>query len=796
MQRSWPRVIVVVLLAATTLAAGRGAVGQRVLAEPIDPARVLATIDRAVGYLKRTQNGRGAWNDPAAFPGGTTALCTLALLNAGLGVEDPTVAKGLKYLRGVEPSRTYCVALQTMAFCEGAPRRDFALIQRNVRWLEGAQRADEDQGAWGYGAERASTDPSNSQFALLALYDAQRVGAKVDPETWRRAAAYWRKLQNNDGSWSYNTSIPGTGSMTCAGVGALVVAGLAEAEGDARVAGGRVECCLPHDDDEAIERGLAWLGEHFSVRGNPAPRGIDNSWHYYYLYGLERAGRLSARRFLGAHDWYREGTERLVVTQDRLSHTWQGDGIEADAQIASSFALLFLSKGRRPILLGKLRHGPEVAPRAVAGAKGDSPKWNAHRRDAWRLTEAAEKAWELPMTWQTLDPRAATVEDLLQAPVLYVSGLEAGGLLDVADKLRDYVDRGGFVFAEPSCCDPQGTRAAIDRLVEAMFPEPEHRLRTIEPSHPLWRTERVVRPESDYVGSLVGVEYGCRTSFVYCEEDLSCYWELGAPERLDSYPAGVRDRVEDAASIGLNVLAYATNREPRGKEQQFVQRIDDVAFAGAGARGVIEVAKLRHGGGCDDAPGALGNLLRAAAEGETKLAVSLEPRELSPADPGLRRRHFAFMHGRRDFRFTPEERRALGEYLKNGGTLLIDSICASEEFAAAARREVAEALGAKQFERVPTDDPLLTADYGGFDVRTVELRDPQPTATDEPLAARVRRTAPLLEGIKVAGRWAVILSPYDLSCALERHEAIECRGYRKEDAARIGLNVLLYSINQ
>jgi hypothetical protein len=783
------RLLVIALVAA--VAVPPHALAQRVFDDPIDPARVLATIDRAVGYLKRTQNGRGGWSDPDTFPGGTTALCTLALLNAGLGPREPVVAKALEFLRRLEPERTYVVALQTMVLCAAEPRRDLVLIQRNAQWLERAQREDDWGGSWGYGDAGGGSDPSNSQFALLALYEAQQVGAKVDPETWRRSATYWRKLQNGDGSWSYNRGGPGTGSMTCAGVGALLIAALADAEGDARVRDGKVECCLPHDDDEAIERGLAWLGEHFSVRGNPLADRIDNTYLFYYLYGLERVGRLSARRFVGPHDWYREGTERLVLAQDQLSHTWQGTGVEENAQIASSFALLFLAKGRWPIVMGKLRHGVD-GPAAGAGA----PPWNSHRRDAWRLTEAAENAWELPMTWQTLDPRSASVEDLLQAPVLYVSGLEGGGLVGEAEKLRDYVDRGGFLFAEPSCNDPTASRKAIERLVEAMFPEPEHRLRPIEPSHPLWRTERVVRPESEYVGSLLGVEYGCRTSLVYCEEDLSCYWELAGAQKAASYPPEVARRIDDATTVGLNVLAYATNREPRGKEQQFVESMEQVAFDGVGARGVIEVAKLRHGGGCDDAPGALGNLLRAASEGETKLGVALEPRRMGPADPALRREHFAFMHGRRDFRFTPEERKALGEYLTRGGTLLVDSICASDEFALAARREIGEALGGKPFERVPADDPLFTPSYGGFDIRQVELRDPQPSAANEPLAARVRRTAPLLEGVKVGERWVVLLSPYDLSCALERHEAMECRGYRKADAARIGINVLLYSINQ
>ena len=52
-----------------------------------------------------------------------------------------------------------------------------------------------------------------------------------------------------------------------------------------------------------------------------------------------------------------------------------------------------------------------------------------------------------------------------------------------------------------------------------------------------------------------------------------------------------------------------------------------------------------------------------------------------------------------------------------------------------------------------------------------------------------------LEGIKLDDRWGVIFSPYDLSCALEHHESPQCRGYVQEDAKKIAINVILYSIN-
>lgn len=63
------------------------------------------------------------------------------------------------------------------------------------------------------------------------------------------------------------------------------------------------------------------------------------------------------------------------------------------------------------------------------------------------------------------------------------------------------------------------------------------------------------------------------------------------------------------------------------------------------------------------------------------------------------------------------------------------------------------------------------------------------------MQTRVRQVEPELEGISIEGRWAVIFSPYDISCALEQHESLECRGYTRADAARLGLNVLMYSLN-
>ncbi|MEM8865700.1 MAG: DUF4159 domain-containing protein [Planctomycetota bacterium] len=781
------RVVLIVLasLLAFAPAGHREAMAQ----ESLDPAAVLGAIDRGVSYLKRQQRANGRWDDSVTLDGGVTTLCTLALLNCGLDSSDAAVGRALDAVEKMQLERTYTVALQTMALCASGEDRFRLKIEQNVDWLEANQRKDGDRsGAWSYPGPGG--DPSNTQFAVLALYEAQRIGVRVDPEVWRRTNRYWRGLQNDNGSWSY-PGAPASGSMTCAGIGALVVISKALDEGDARVVNDKVRCCVGRTNDDAIDRALAWLARNFSVKRNPTIGRGDRTWHHYYLYGLERAGRLSARRFIGDHDWYREGTEYLVGAQDRFEHYWRGAGTsEGTPEITTALSLLFLSKGRRPVLMGKLAY--------AAGDPAIDIGWNAHRHDADHLTTRAEDAWDLNLTWQTIRAQGASVEDLLQTPVLYVSGSKGARLDQYGETFRDYIDRGGFVFAEACCGDSKAFRRSIEKLVERMFPEPEYRLRQLRPAHPIWRMERLVDPESPYIGSLWAVEYGCRTCMVFCDRDLSCYWELDNPQQPERYPKPIKDRIDDAVAIGLNVLAYATNREPKGKEQAFVEQQDNSQIESDGSRGVIQIAKLSHGGGCDDAPAALANLARTASRGEAKIQLKAVPGLVSIGDPAFFRHHLSFMHGRHDFRLTAAERGRLRQYLvERDGLLLADSICASPEFTRAFRRELLASIGGGlRLEQIPANDPLFTTAYGGFDLRKVTLRDPQPANANQPLAARVRQVAPQLEGVKIDGRWRVIFSPFDLSCALERHEAVECRGYSREDAARIGLNVLLYSINQ
>jgi hypothetical protein len=660
-----------------------------------------------------------------------------------------------------------------------------------VRWLERAQKAEgDDRGAWGYTLAPGPCDNSNAQFALLALYDAHQAGVPVNPETWKQALLYWERTRNPDGSWGYKQGGPGRGTMTCAGISSLVIAGAGVHTDDAKAddAGCR---CTDQQVNQSLENGLRWLGDHFRAESNP---GTDkHSYRFYFLYGLERAGRLTGRRFLTpsvrgdgrviGHDWYRAGTNSLVKTQDAAGF-WKGEGMgESEEHIATSFALLFLSKGRRPVLVSKLQRD------------GD---WNRLRHDLAHLTAHAEKQWRLPLTWQVIDSGTATVDDYAQTPVLYISGSEPLRNLDAAQKqrLRTYVEQGGFIFAD-ACCAGGAFEQSFRALMEEIFPEPHLRLRPLDIDHPIWTMEQKVSgkfldPQRRW---LFGIDLGCRTSIVLSNGNLSCYWELDRMRRDQPLSEGVTADVAAARAVGLNVLAYATNRQLKTKDA--IPRktaVADTATAGLG--GHLAIAKLRHAGGCDDAPRALSNLMDALGRSYQVHTQAKTPL-LSITDESVFNYHFLYMQGRNDFRLSEAEVQQLRTFVERGGTIFADALCASQTFAEAFRREMRRVLPGEGLRRIPVDDPLFSPAYGGSDITRVTRREALRRRQGEPLEIKLRQgLEPDIEGVKLKDRYAILFSPFDISCALEKQASPQCRGYTPEDAARIAINVLLYSLHE
>lgn len=743
--------------------------------------QVRQAIDDAVDYLRKKQRDDGSWDELLPVPGGVSALATLTLLTAGVPSNDPTMQRALAHLRKIESKMTYVVALQTMVFCLAEPERDLLLIRRNVAWLENAQKRDDPgRGSWGYSNSTGAGDNSNAQFAVLALHEAERSGIPASEQTWRLARDYWLRMQNPDGSWGYRPTESGTGSMTCAGIAAIIMATDKLERGDARVNGDHVDCCGAQTPNDSVERGLKWLEQHFRWKENPGdPRG-----HLlYYLYGMERVGRLTNRRLIGKFDWYREAASYLVPAQAQLRGFWTGTGSgETNPTIGTCFAVLFLAKGRRPVLAAKLDFAP-------------TDGWNRHRQDLANLTTYCERRWKRELTWQVLPSARATVDDLNQAPVLFMSGSSAPQLSEAEIRaLREYLDLGGFLFAE-SCCGSTAFDDGFRKLMEQLFPERDsagqllHGLRLLPPDHSVWTAEEPVDPK--YVRPLYGIDVGCRTSVIYCPENLGCYWDLDRTGRKTPYPAKVEEEIRAVRAIGINVMAYATNREVKFK-LEIPQIARDDGKRDALERAKLVVAEVKHGGS-GVAPAALVNLMKQLAK-ETSLRVSTEKREVALTQESLFDHHLVFLHGRQSFTFSEAERRQLRAFVERGGLLLADAVCSSEEFASSFRREMATIFPERPLRPIAGKHPMFGTSFGGFDLSNVALRDPRRSGEAGPLRADVLQVPPELDGIQFDERYGVIFSKYDLSCALERQNSLECAGYTRDDAAKIGINIILFSL--
>ncbi len=723
-------------------------------------------ISDGVRFLKSKQRDDGSWPDiEGDSRSGMTSLVTLALLTAGEPVDSQTITRSLNLLRKLKPEdlrSTYAIGLQTMVFAAADPVQDRLRIAANVDWLERAQIKPGDAvfwpGTWTYtDQKRKNGDNSNTQYALLGLHAASEAGVPVKAEVWAVSRMYFERSQKKDGSWAYHPDSPASSaSMTCSGLSSLIISGMRRYQGQEYLDGVAIKNCGKGTTNPSLKGGIDWLARNFEVGEN---FGAGQQWKFYYLYGLERVGRLAGIRFFGTHDWYRLGAEELVHSQDRFGGFWQGALMEHNDPpvLATSFAILFLAKGRAPVLINKLRHFP-------------TSDWNNDPDDVRNLVNHVSRDWKSLLTWQIVDPASASVQDLLQAPILFFNGHRVPEFNAAArDNIRAYVEQGGFLFVDACCSEPEFDQG-FRRLIKEIFPEDEYQLRALPPEHPIWRARWDLDPEKH---PLWGIEHGCRTVAIYSPKDLSCYWNQ--MEHSRNNPA-----VNNAVKIGQNVVDYATGRELPA-DKLVVREVRD-RKGETPKRGALRVAKLMHAGDWNIAPQAIPNLMDALRKPPFSYDVVVTQKDLSPRNPGLIYYPLLYIHGRGALSFPKEDLDALRHHLETGGTLFADAACGSQAFDAAFRRFVAELMPDRKLEAIPRTDELYNLD-GGFD-----LKDCQYTK-----AAGGGKDYPQLEGVKINGHWAVIYSKLDLGCALERHSGIDCKGYSFESAVRIAGNIVMYS---
>ncbi len=792
------------LAAVAGFLASRPAFGQARPGQDLTSEQVKNAIARGARALAGSQNVNGSFGAGGLargmYPVGPSALATLALLNAGVRSNDPVAARALKYLRGFhDPGGTYETSLMVMALVAAKEwERDKPRITTLALKLQDMQTTrGPNAGMWNYGSGQlggGSEDNSNTQFGLLGLREAALSGVIIHRKTWELAAEHFIETQNVDGGWGYHIGEPSTGSMTCSGIGSLVICEqmLASSEKDTNPDGTPKCCNRAPRMSKALRRGVQWLERYFAVGVNP---NHGKTWVLYYLYGVERAGRLSGQRFFGQHDWYREGARYLIDGQAQRDGSWNANftAVETDKVVATSFALLFLSKGLSPVLINKLNY---ASPEDDRGDDGNLPNWNLHPNDIRNLTEYTSSLpkWPKLLTYQEVDLAKVvangSVRDLLQAPILYISGLDAPKFTEAQlQLLRSYVEQGGFIFAVNNC-NGAGFDQAIRELAPQIYGSAEAKLKPLPPEHPIYRSEFPLNPEAT---ELWGVDFGCRTSFVYSPQDHSCLWDKWSFQQVPKRKPEFDLLVLGSMKVGVNVVAYATGREPYDKldapkDETVAATRDPIE------RGLLQVAKLRHTGDWDAAPRALQNVLIALNKMSGAFA-STRQRNLPATDPNLFRYPVVYMHGRGAFELSPQEIRNLREYLNRGAVLFSDACCGSPQFDQSFRNLVHRLFPEGKFARIPISHEIFSQAIG-FDIRKVKRRIPQSGSLTDPLDPTLREGEPFLEGVEMRGRYCVIYSKYDLSCALERQSSVACAGYDHRDAVRIAVNVIRYALLQ
>lgn len=751
----------------------------------VDAAKVQRAIDRGITYLRATQNERGGWGEYPGQSCGLSSLCTLAMLNSGVPRDDPAVVRSMRYLRSFEPIETYSLSLQTLVFCQLGAAGDLRRIRHNVDTLVRSQKITGNRtGAWDYGAGKGSGDPSNAQFALLALGAAQDRGIQIDPEVFQRSLDYWTKRQR-DGAWSYRGGGGLSGSMTCAGIASTVIARSGIQASSSKVNGDNIQCCGgASEEKDPVEEGLEWLARNFTMQVNP---GGDSLTFYYYIYALERVGRLTGRRFIGNHDWYREGAERLLELQDEFRGFWSGNGgTEANIDVTTAFALLFLSKGKRQVVVGRLKYENKQAPR----------QWQQHPDSLRQLVRHVERDWGRDLTWQTIESKNANLNDLLQAPVIVISGQQAIRFdADLSDNLKEYINQGGCILFEADggdgCGNASDFETSVQRLCQNWFEGAK--LERLPPTHPIWFAEHRVDPTSlDPDHWIYGVQACCRTAVFYSPRSLSCRWELGdVLFHRDRVSRTAKRKIESGVRIGQNLIAYATGRELKDKlEQRVVLKGEAPPVVG---RNSIQLASLAIDAGGQEARRALPNAT-ALITAKLPVAISAAPKQVGFDADQLVDVPFLWVHGRTEFSLNKAQRSILREYVLNGGVILGSSVCGAEAFGDSFRREFALILPDSPLNTLPPNHRVFKA-FGGFDVSQVTIRTPGIGGMSGK-GVNQRVGQPVLEAAIVDGLVGVFFSPLDLSCALESPNSVQCPGYSTQDAAKIVANLVLYGLGQ
>ncbi len=645
---------------------------------------------------------------------GRNALAVYALLQAGLAVNDqrlhPGGPLGKALLDGVRDAKfdrnfeTYSRALRVSCLSLFNRRQDRLQLRMDVNKLVSEHK----NGAYGYGSHSHSSsqgwsDNSNSQYGLLGVWAGADAGAEVPISYWEDVERHWVGCQSPNGTWGYQTvdssMTVGSGlSMTAAGVASLFVV-------RDQLDAARPDFVLGRPPfSPSLAAGLGWLetgGNAFQISG-----------HYgYTLYGVERVGLASGLKYFGAHDWYR----RLAA--DAISRQ-QPDGGWGDP-VETSFVLLFLSRGRHPILFNKLRF---------------DGYWSNRRRDLSGLTRYVSRAMERPLNWQVVSIKTPW-DDWADAPVLYIASHRRPRFSkEEYDKLRNFALAGGLIFTHADGGMIEFDKFATD-LARKLFPAYEYT--DVPPGHPLYTTPFKVDARRV---PLRAISNGSRVLMLHTSADLAKTWMTRRDKTMPH-----------VFQIGANLHVYAAGaRDLRNRLQS--PHLPEPP--GGPLAGVVRVARLEYAGNWDPEPWAWTRFVRLMRY-RTGTAVDVLRTKWSDLRPETA--PFAHLTGTAGHDPTDAEVAATRAYVEAGGVLLIDDCGGSRVHRRRPRRPRPRASAARR------------AAAAGYPP-AVRAGPPGMTAPPEPVlrpfaSGRVKPANAVIEAIPY-GKGTVLISRLDVVSGL------------------------------
>jgi phage FluMu protein Com len=708
-----------------------------------------AAISKGVDYLLGRFSGPELSGTYEHYEGLDT-LAVYALMQAELATRDkrldihnPFMISAIDAMKKFPMSTeyvTYARALRATALALNDRPQDHATIRQDVEWLLNSQQGGEFtyNNDFPRGTQFSFWDNSNSQYGLLGVWSGAEVGIQVPSEFWRDVRAHWTKYQLADGEWCYRADqTDPSRSMTLAGIASLFVA---QDYLDGQEFGDKVGRA---PFSPALAKALKWLesGDN-SVIALPQ---FADFYTYYALYGLERTGLASGFKYYGSNEWYRQGAADILAAQS-ADGSWGKSGDPFDTVVDTSFALLFLARGRHPILMDKLRYDGH---------------WANRPRDVANLARFASAELERPLNWQVV-PLDHDWLDWTDSPILYLAGDTPPTLSDDDKrKIKQYVQNGGMLLTQADGAEERFSRF-VEKLGKELFPQ--YSWIDLPADHVLFSVSYRLSDQP----RIRAITNGSRILMMHWPTDVTKFWQLR------------QDRAARAAfELGVNLSLYAAGKS----ELKNRLESDYVAMPAGEPAASITLARIGYNGNWDPEPAAWP---RARRWFRQQTSLDIDPQPVAMENLGDCKAPIAHLIGNKKLNLDEPQIQSVKKYVEDGGVLVIEPCGMPDEFLQSVHDDLLlRMFPAARIEPVGQSNPLVTASGNGMtDVSQPEVRQFVRSYTD------VTDWRPMM--VK-AGQGRIIILPLDMTSGLLGTDAWGIAGYQSDYALQLMKNIVLWA---